>query len=254
MPFPKAAGKYEIWTDNRRARWQTSRVRGTYGQYCPVSKAAEVLGERWTLLIVRDLMLGAHRFTDLHRGLPGLSRSLLAARLRELERAGLVERRVDAGRPGYWLTPLGEDLQPALMALGEWATRSYSREPRRDELDPTTLMLWVQRRVNVDRLPSGRFLARFEFGRTRPPRAWLLVEDGAPSVCRDDPGFESDLVVTTDPATLHRIFAGRLAIAAALRDGSLRLEGAGEHVRNFTRWFGLSPFAESTRVVLARGA
>src|SRR3954466_16102329 len=124
MRLRSPARKYEIWTDRRDAAWQTRGVRG-YGQYCPVAKAAEVLGERWTLLIVRDLITGAHRFTDLQRGLPGISRTLLSSRLRRLEIDGLVERRPStSGRAAYWLTPLGRDLEPAVMAIGEWATRN----------------------------------------------------------------------------------------------------------------------------------
>ena len=223
-----------------------------YGQYCPVAKAAEVLCERWTLLIVRDVMEGAHRFTDLHAGLPGISRTLLSQRLRMLEREGLLERRAaEGGRAEYWLTAVGQDLQPAVLALGGWAARNYSREPRRDELDPTVLMLWIQRHVDLRALPSGRALVRFEFHGARPPRAWLLVEDGAPAVCREDPGFETDLVVTANVATLHRVFGGRLSLSAAVRDGLVVLEGTGTHRRAFTRWFGYSPFAPIAREALA---
>src|SRR6267378_6779837 len=121
-----AAWKYEKWTYRERRRWHTSPVR--YGQYCPVAKAAEVLGERWTLLIVRDLIDGAHRFGDLYSGLPGISRTLLSGRLRQLERDGLVERRAIAGHPEYWLTPLGADLTPAVLALGGWAARNYGHD------------------------------------------------------------------------------------------------------------------------------
>src|SRR5207245_9848363 len=116
MRSSRPAGKYEKWTERQAGSWQTPGVRG-YGQYCPVAKAAEVLGERWTMLIVRDLMEGAHRFTDLYAGLPGISRTLLSERLRRLERDGLIERRDGRGRPEYWLTALGQDLQPALMAI-----------------------------------------------------------------------------------------------------------------------------------------
>jgi len=225
-----------------------------YGQYCPVAKAAEILGERWTMLIVRDLMEGAHRFSDLHRGLPGISRSLLADRLRGLERERVIERRTLGGRPEYWLTSLGEDLKPALLALGEWAVRNYSGEPRRDERDPRVLMLWVQRHVRSDALARGRFAVRFDFRAARPGRAWLLVEDGEVSVCDDDPGLEPELVIATDIPTLHSVFAGRLALAAALRDGSIRLEGAAGQVRAFHRWFGYSPFAGAARSMIARSA
>ncbi len=251
MPPRGGAGKYEKWTDSRATRWQTPRVHG-YGQYCPVAKAAEVLGERWTLLIVRDLMMGAHRFSDLHRGLPGISRTLLAGRLRRLEADGLVERRPAAsGRAEYWLTALGADLEPAVMAVGAWAVRNFGRDPKREELDPEVLLLWIERALRREALPAGRVVVRFDFTRPARSRAWLLIEDRAPTVCHDDPGFESDLVVTTDVRTLHLVFAGRLALASALRDGTLSVEGSAEQRRAFTRWFGYSPFAPAARGTLA---
>jgi DNA-binding HxlR family transcriptional regulator len=251
MDPERRAGKYGKWTDTGTAWWQTAQVRG-YGQYCPVAKAAEVLGERWTLLIVRDLITGAHRFTDLHNGLPGISRTLLSERLRRLESDGLVERRrSNGGRGEYWLTPLGRDLEPAVMAIGEWAVRNYSHEPRSDELHSDVLMLWIERNVRPDAFPPERFVARFEFRGSRPPRSWLVVEDRAPSVCHDDPGFEADIVISSDLRTLHRVFAGRLALSAAMRDSSLTLEGSTQQRRLFTRWFGVSPFAPEERKALA---
>src|SRR2546428_7012599 len=155
MRSSRPAGKYEKWTERHVASWQTPGVRG-YGQYCPVAKAAEVLGERWTLLIVRDLIMGAHRFTDLQRGLPGISRSLLSDRLRRLQADGLLEQRPGlSGRGEYWLTPLGLDLQPAVMADRRGAARKYGRGSPAREHDAEPLILWVQRQSRHSRSPPA---------------------------------------------------------------------------------------------------
>ena len=251
MPLWLPVRKYEKWTDSAARGWQTRGVRG-YGQYCPVAKAAEVLGERWTLLIVRDLITGAHRFTDLQRGLPGISRTLLSQRLRRLQYDGLVEQRVGtSGRAEYWLTELGNDLEPAVMALGEWATRGYGRDPIRAELDSDVLMLWMERQARRDSFPHDRLVVRFEFSGSRVPRSWLVVEEQVPSVCHDDPGFEVDLTVTADLRELYLVFSGRLALSAAMRKGTIALDGAPAQRRGFSRWFGLSPFAPVARETLA---
>lgn len=200
------------------------------------------------MLIMRDLLTGAHRFTDLHRGLPGISRTLLTQRLRRLERDGLIERRsVASGREEYHLTRLGRDLEPAVLALGAWADQHYTSEPTRDELDPDLLMLWIERNARRDGFPTGRIVVRFELGRPHPSRYWLVVEDGAPSLCDEDPGFEEDLVVNADLRSLYLVFAGRGALSAALRAGTVRLDGRAEQRRAFTRWFGTSAVVSAAR-------
>jgi DNA-binding HxlR family transcriptional regulator len=227
----------------------------TYGQYCPVAKAAEVLGDRGTLLVVRDLVEGAHRFGELAAGLPTMSRTLLSQRLRLLEREGIIERRRSAaGHSEYWLTEAGLDLRPALLSLGAWAARNYSRDPVRRELDARVLLIWVVREVRREALPPGRFLVRFDFQGPRPSTNWLLSEEREPSVCTADPGFDPDLIVATDLVTLNRLFAGRIALGAALRTGAIALEGSTSVVRGFARWFGQSPFAETTRGLVAKSA
>jgi DNA-binding HxlR family transcriptional regulator len=227
----------------------------TYGQYCPVAKAAEVLGDRWTLLVVRDLVEGAHRFGELAAGLPNMSRTLLSQRLRLLEREGLVERRpAPEGHSEYWLTEVGLDLRPALLSLGAWAARNYSRDPIRRELDARLLLTWIVREIRRDALPAGRFLARFDFRSPRSATIWLLSEEREPSVCTADPGFDPDLIVTTDLVTLNRLFAGRVDLSAALRAREIALEGSTPVVRGFARWLGQSPFAETTRGMVAKSA
>jgi DNA-binding HxlR family transcriptional regulator len=225
------------------------------GQYCPLAKAAEMLGDRWTLLIVRDILTGAHRFSEIERGLPGISPTLLAQRLRTLERYGIVERRpTSVGRPEYWLTAVGQDLEPAVLGLGSWAARHFGHEPSADDLNSSVLILWVERFLHAALLPNGRHVARFDFTAPRRESRWLLIDRGEATACDHDPGPEPALVVTTDLRTLHNVFAGRIAMRAALREGALRIDGEPDLVRSFPRWFGFSPFAEETRAALRRGA
>lgn len=226
---------------------------GYPGQYCPVAKAIEMLGDRWTLLIVRDLMAGAHRFSDIERGLPGISPTLLSQRLRNLEHHSLVERRRGPdGRGEYWLTTVGEDLEPVVLGLGSWAARHFGHEPSRDEMNASVLVLWIERHLRAELLPAGTQAVRFDFTAPRRESRWLLIERGEATACEEDPGHATALVVTSDLRTLHEVFAGRLALRAALRDGRVRLDGTPEMVRLFPRWFGFSPFADETRAAVRR--
>ena len=145
----------------------------SYGQYCPVAKASEVLGDRWTLLIVREMLGGASGFNELQRGLPGISRSVLTDRMRALERAEVIERRTGPkGRTlEYRLTPAGRDLQPVVQAIGEWGATWSITEPRPDELDPDLLIVWMARHVDRQRLPPNRTVVQFDF---RDPKRAVL--------------------------------------------------------------------------------
>src|SRR5215207_6080650 len=158
-----------------------------YGQYCPIARAVEVLGERWSVLIVRDLLCGFNRFNDLARCLPGLSRTLLSKRLRQLEAAGIVDHVDDQ----YVLTPAGEDLKGVVFGLGEWSARWQFGEPRESELDPELLMWWVHRRLDFSQLPDERLVLEFRFQDERK-RFWIMREAQGPSVCLYDPGFGID--------------------------------------------------------------
>jgi DNA-binding HxlR family transcriptional regulator len=211
----------------------------TYGQYCPISRAVEVLGERWSVLIVRDMLCGATRFNDIARGLPGISRSLLAKRLRQLERAGIVERLDGA----YELTEAGEDLRSVVFGLGEWGARWQFGEPRDDELDPELLMWWMHDRLDFSVFPERRIVLEFDFPNQRR-RIWIVNEAAGPSVCTVDPGFEVDVLVRADLVCLYEVWLGRRELRAALRDGSIELLGQPALVRRFPKLLLLSPVAE----------
>jgi DNA-binding HxlR family transcriptional regulator len=226
-----------------------------YGQYCPVARAAEIVGDRWTVLIVRELLADVGHFNELERGLPGVSRSLLAERLDRLVRTGMLERR-EAGRGRaveYRLTEAGRALQPVIDAMGAWGARFAFGEPRPGELDPMMLLWWMRRRVAFDRLPRDRLVVAFELRGARPPRSWLVLRPGEASVCLKHPGFDPDVVVAADIAALYRVWLGREALAAALRRGEVRLEGAPADVRGFAHWFTWSPMAEAVRAALPQG-
>jgi DNA-binding HxlR family transcriptional regulator len=216
-----------------------------YGQYCPVAKGAEVFAERWTPLVLRELLLGSSHFSDLHRGVPLMSRSLLSLRLKQLEEIGVVERR--QGRLGseYNLTQAGREFGPIIRALGEWGQRWFHPKFDANELDAGLLMWDMRRCINVDAFPSGRISVQFDFaGLPESKRRWWLVSDGEEvDLCPTDPGFEVGLYVATDLRTMTRVFMGDLSLKASISAGSFELDGPRELRQRFERWLGLSGFA-----------
>lgn len=208
-----------------------------YGQYCPIAKAAEVLGDRWTLLILRDMHTGALRFNDLHRGLPGISRSVLTQRLRQLERDELIERLRDERdkTAGYELTPAGNDLAFVLAALTDWVNRWVMDDPTPAELDPRLLLLWFSRVVDPSNFGGERFVAEFQMIGPSPGRSWIVVEDSEVSLCLDDPCVDIDLWVTADTAALYQVFMGRQPLMAAVADDLVELKGQPATIRAFLR-------------------
>lgn len=224
-----------------------------YGQYCPVTLGSEVLADRWTLMILREMVLGSTRFNDIERGLPGISRTLLAQRLRHLERKDVVRREpARAGRGSeYHLTPAGAALEPVIMAIGEWAVRWLFTEPEPEVVDPVTLTWWMHRRVDADALPDRRVVVELHYTGVEPLVIWLVLDRGEPSVCTKHPGFDSDVVVTTTAVALMRVFSGIDGLADARRAGSITVDGAPSLTRAFGDWFLWSPFAPTVREVLA---
>jgi len=223
---------------------EDSRVR-TYAQYCPIVRAVEVLGERWTLLIVREMLNGAGRFNELSRGLPGLSRALLSRRLRQLVAAGLVRRTDD----GYELTEAGEDLRPLVFGLAEWGARHAFGDPRPEELDPEVLMWWLHGRIDTSEV-DRRAVIQIEVA-DRGRRFWLVVEPGDVSVCYADPGFEVDALLRSDLATLYRMWEGEIELLDAVKAGSIELTGPRWITRGFPRWLQLRPVAPYVRAARA---
>lgn len=217
-----------------------------YGQFCPIAQAAEVLTERWTPLVIRELALvGSRRFNDIQRGVPLMSSSLLTKRLRQLERAGIVERRPRPDGKGseYHLTPAGEELGPVVAKMGIWSERWLRRPIFEETPDTGLLMWWMRGTVKTDALPAGRTVIHFHFRRAPEKRChfWLVLPDA--DLCLHDPGFGVDITVHSDAKTLTALWMGDLDVGAALSRGAIELEGPTRLVRSFPKWFGLHPLS-----------
>ena len=219
-----------------------------YGQYCPITRSLEVLGDRWTLLVVRDLLVGATRFNELARGLPGMSRGLLSKRLGQLERDGLVVHRDGEYRP----TPACEELTPLIFGLAEWGARWAFGEPRPDELDPTTLMWWI--RGGIDPAPFGdrRTVLHVQVPDARRRRFWFVVEPHDVSLCFTDPGYEVDLTVEAPLGVLYQVWEGLLELPAAARAGLLTVTGRRDVLLCLPEALRFSPVAPHVRRARAR--
>jgi DNA-binding HxlR family transcriptional regulator len=218
----------------------------TYLGFCPIAKAVEILGDRWTLLIIRELLCGSHRFTELHYGLPGIPRSLLVQRLRMLEQAEVIERRAEGKRVDYHLTPAGQELFDIVWGLGEWGQRWVTKTIEPKDVDPQLLMWDMHRRIYVDRLPSQRVVAQFDFQGVSKGSYWLVLEKPTPSVCWQNLGFDIDLLITTDTIALHRVWMGHLTFLDAMREGWIKIDGLPNLVKDFPSWLALSLFAGVT--------
>ena len=228
---------------------------GSYNQFCPVSMAAEIICSRWTLLVLRELVLGSTRFNELRRGLPSMSPALLSKRLKELEAAGIVVR-IAAGRePGvfeYRLTEAGRELRPIIEAVGVWGHRWVTTEATLKNLDANLLMWDIRRNINADPMPPRRNTIQFIFN-DRPPSErnyWLILEPGKDvDLCVVDPGFDVDLYVTTDLRTMTEIWLGYAAIDRVSEDGRLVLTGNSKLAANLRAWLKLSVFAKLEKKV-----
>ncbi|TCN57950.1 HxlR family transcriptional regulator [Rhodococcus sp. SMB37] len=210
----------------------------SYRQFCPVAKAMELFDERWTLLIVRELVLGSEHFNELRRGLPRMSPTLLSKRLHQLAAAGIVERTTNGSNVRYVLTPAGRGLEPVVEALGTWGARWTGRLGDQD-LDPTLLMWDMHRCVDRTVTPDSRTIVQFTFlGTARASRRWwMVITSGDVDVCDEDPGFEVTVRVIADLRALTEIWRGELGWSHALRSGAVVIDGPVELRRSLPTWF-----------------
>ena len=220
----------------------------TYGQFCPIAKAMELLDERWTLLVVSELLRGSVHFNDLRRGLPKMSPALLSKRLKSLSRAGVVERSEIDGRTSYSLTPCGQELAGVVEALGAWGIR-WIGELGNGDLDPHLLMWDIRRTISVDAWPRARTVVAFRLAGVdrKAARWWLMVSEGVPDVCDFDPGYEVAATVEASLLTLTQIWRGDLSWSRAMLNGALTIHGATDARRAVPGWLGQSPAAAVPR-------
>ena len=222
-------------------------MKSVYGQFCPVAVASEIFAERWTPVILRELVLGSRRFNDIQRGVPRISRALLVKRLRELAAHGVI---VSAGGE-YRLTEAGRELGEVVVHLGTWGAR-WTAPVRRDRLDAKLLMWDMRRRIALERLPEKRVVARFDFrgvpaGHKAPKTYWLVMERQEVDLCVFEPGFEVDVYVDADLAALSRVWLGEIPMRQAIREGGINLNGERQAVRDFPSWLLLSTLAAVPR-------
>jgi DNA-binding HxlR family transcriptional regulator len=224
----------------------------TYGQYCPIARGAEIFAERWTPLIIRNLHLGCETFGEILEGAPGLSRTLLALRLDQLERCGIVQSSPKSHGRGhrYRLTDSGEGLFEVCESLGEWGARWLEIAP--EHLDPFVALWSMCNCLCQERLPDRRVVIRFDFtGLRRPERYWLLLEHGETEICKTYTGLDEDLYVTAEAEAFVKWHAGQLSWAEARRDSRIRLDGPSWLARGFPTWNARSAFAHVRPVAAA---
>jgi DNA-binding HxlR family transcriptional regulator len=221
-----------------------------YGQFCPIAKSAEIIGDPWSILIVRELLLGSSRFNVLHRGLPRISPTVLNTRLKELEERGVIVKRRLNGQRGhaYHLTAAGRELSAVIEALAVWGMRWARTKMAPDDLDVSFLMFDIQRRIDKTALPEGETVLCFQFkGVTNFRHWWLICQGSEVDLCYEDPGKDVDCYITGSARDMIGIWMGDIPLSKALIAGSVQLTGERHLCRTFPQWFALSAVAKTPR-------
>lgn len=232
------------------------RDQGSYGQFCPVAMASEIVCSRWTPLVLRELLCGSTRFNDLRRGLPLMSPSLLSKRLKDLEKAGVIAAvpTAQAGVSEYKLTAAGEELRPVVMALGFWGQRWVESSLSLKNLDPSLLMWDIRRGLDPRPLPTRRCTISFVFPDVTSAKRnwWLVVAADSIDLCSSDPGFDVDLFVRSSLRSMTSVWMGLSTVQEECDRGHMELIGDAAMARTMQLWLGLSPFAKERNQVAAK--
>lgn len=223
-----------------------------YQQFCPVAKASELLGDKWTILILREALMGAKRFNEFERGLGRISPTMLTKRLNELVINGLMIRKKITGQKGneYFLTQAGKDVNPVIMQLGDWGMRWARGQMENSDLDVELLMLYLQRSIRTDKLVGDQTIIQFNFTNlTKLGKWWLVVHRDEVDVCLEDPGKEVDVWFVTDLRTMVEVWMGDITYRKAIREKRLKLIGPVSLINNVTNWMANSVYAGIPRAV-----
>lgn len=221
-----------------------------YGQFCPIAKATEILGERWTILIVRELLMGGRRFNELQRGLGGISTALLTNRLKSLEDQGMLVRRKASGQKSfeYHPTQACEALLPVLISLGEWGICWAKHTLIDKDFDVEFLMFYLERSIDASAIPGSNAVIKFHFTDLDEQRNWwLLVSKDAVDLCLKDPGKDVDVYFTGEVRTMHDVWMGERTYRDAIKSGDLDIQGDNALTRNVRAWLKPSVFEQSPR-------
>lgn len=218
-----------------------------YGQFCPIAKATEIIGEKWTILIIRELLMGGSRFNELQRGLSLMSPTILSRRLESLSQHGLVVKKKISGQKGYEYFPTEscKELLPVIRSLGEWGMRWARANLSEKDYDVELLMLYIKRSIVTDKLIGNETVIRFHFTDINVyPDWWLVVKGEELDLCVNDPGRDVDVYFTTSVKSLADIWMGDSTYKKAIKDGSLKVIGNKTLTRNITAWMSNSLFAD----------
>ena len=224
--------------------------RGGYGQFCPVAMASEILCTRWTMLVLRELLVGTTRFNDLWRGVPRMSPALLSKRLKELEKAGVVVARPNTrGVMEYRLSEAGQELGPIIISMGCWGQRWIDSEITLRNLDPSLLMWDIRRNLDPTPMPERRCTIQFQYSDLPESRRnwWLVIEDGKVDLCYYDPGHEIDLLVRGPLRSMTAVWMGLTSLPREVDEGNLEIDGEPSLACSMQKWLGASTFAKEPR-------
>ncbi|MBT4890176.1 MAG: transcriptional regulator [Rhodospirillales bacterium] len=221
-----------------------------YGQFCPMAKASELIGEKWTILVLRELMLGTTRFNEFQRGISRMSPTLLTKRLRLLEQSGIIIRKKLSSQKGYEyrLTAAGKELSPLIETLSIWGMRWARNQLSDNELDVEFLMREIQRRLKTDQLPDGETIICLTFQElTKHKTWWLIVDNNDVDLCTEDPGKDVDIYINSSVRTLVEVWEGDVDIRSALRDGTINVHGVSHLINTMPDWFGVCIYKDVKR-------